>query len=271
MQAHSSILRGQRPLLVLLVFAFLSGMGLDVRAAPLVIYGFTGTVTQVGGDASLYPAGVAAGTPFAVQVAVNGSFPQTGGDSSLANYAETSPSGPFPIQSVSLELNGGAPIVLLGAPSAKLPLFSAVNHLTIGFNEMLGGDSFVDELVTVMEGVQANGNFGYFGVVALDQTFGAPSGFTTSVQLGAPFGTIPLNAINAFEGDMPLDFSLCANAACTEAGVISAALNGITVSAPVSAVGEPDNAWLFLCGAVFVGLSRYLTRRQIPVDLGSSH
>jgi hypothetical protein len=233
----------------ILVVLSCAGQSSDVRAAMLAEYDFTGTVTTLANRAGVLPANVNVGSPFDLQVIIDTSFPGTSGDSvSLENYGQTNSNGPFPVQSVSVELNGNAPLQILGVPQQTEQ--GPVNHVTIEHNEALSGNSFVDELVIGMTGLQLNGNPGEFSVVAIDQTFfGTTPGFTTSVQLGAPLGPTPSNAINSQEGNMPLSFSVCGDPACSTMDGFSGSLNQITV-APVPL---PASLWLLLSGLGSLG------------------
>lgn len=206
---------------------------------PTATYDFTGTVTGFTNTGGLFP-GVTAGDTFEVQVVVDTAFPGTGGNG-FESYKQAAPGDAFPVESVSLELNDGPPIEISG--TSHMTEQGPVNAVAIEYNLALGG-SLVDELAIGMTGRQSNGDPGEFSVTAIDQTFGAPSGFTTSLRLGAPLGPTPANAINIQEGGMPLDFSVCANAACSTQSAIYGSLSKIAVaSAPL-----PNAFWLMLGG-----------------------
>lgn len=93
-----------------------------------------------------------------------------------------------------------------------------------------------------MAGLQSDGNLASFGVDAIAQT-ASPSGFITSLALGAPLGHTPASAINAFTGNMPISVSFCTDATC------SGGLPGVSVvTADLTAVGVPEPAPIGLMG-----------------------
>ncbi len=231
----------------------------NVRAGTLATYNFTGTVSELTGSGGLFPTGVAAGDPFDLQVVVDTSFPGTGGNGYEA-YRQQSATAASPVESVSLELNGSAPITITSAFGST----TQGTGVQIAYNEVLSGNSLLDELVIGMSGRQSNGNAGSFSVSAIDQTFGStPSGFTTSVQLGAPLGPTPVSAISEQYGDMPLYFQICANATCSAGSGMFGALTDITVSANVSSAPSPNSLWLLLGGLAIMGARLGSARRRM--------
>jgi hypothetical protein len=235
---NSNTGRMRIPFIVAFALFFLTSV--NAWAVPIATYSIAGNVIGLGNGAGLLPSSVAVGDAYQILVNVDTSFPANpGSSSSFATYFEDA--GLFPIVSMSLLLDGFAPIEVFGAPGY-------VNRVVIQNNSNLGS-SFVSQLEFVLNGVQSSGNLADFTFSVSQQT-SVPSNFITSAALGAPLGPTPASA------GFPANLLLCANSDCSGGAGFTSTLSGSVRSVTLVQVPEPATAFLILIGLAAFALSR---------------